>query len=64
MHKRLLQLDGINETGPDSSPMRRYKISLSGRDVIVDMNFKFRSELGEWTRPESYLSLHQLIQSE
>jgi len=50
-------MQGVNISGPDPRPLERYKIFLDNQDVIVDKTKTFRSELGQWTSPESYIEL-------
>jgi len=51
-------MDGVNFEGPTPRPLERFSI---GRDpdgfLVVDKSKVFRSELGEWENPESFVPL-------
>lgn len=50
--------NGVNFEGPTPRPLERFAIFKDPDGFInVDMSKIFRSELGEWDNPESYLSL-------
>ena len=48
----------MNFEGPTPRPLERFSISKDADGYItVDMSKVYRSELGEWDNPESFLSL-------
>ncbi len=48
--------DGTNFEGPAPRPLERVKISRGDDgEIVIDTAVKFRKELGEWTKPGSYL---------
>ena len=51
-------ISGINFEGPAPRPLERWALSI-GDDgqVVVDKSKKFQQERGEWTNPESYISV-------
>jgi cytochrome b6-f complex iron-sulfur subunit len=51
-------ITGVNFEGPTPRPLERFAISKdSDGFVVVDMTRVFRSELGEWESPDSFVSL-------
>src|SRR5712671_4457574 len=47
---------GINFEGPAPRPLERVKIvRADDGQILIDKAVKFRKELGEWTKPGSYL---------
>jgi len=50
---------GINFEGPAPRPLERARIYIDTADgqVVVDKSSSFHQERGEWTHPDSYLSL-------
>lgn len=48
---------GVNFEGPAPRPLERYKISLDGEFIVVDKSIKYRQELGDWTKPGSFLTV-------
>lgn len=50
--------NGINFEGPAPRPLERFKISLSDDgEIIVDKTAKFQEEKGEWSDPDSYITV-------
>ncbi len=50
--------NGINFEGPAPRPLERFKITLSDTgEIMVDKTKKFQQEKGEWTDPESFVSV-------
>lgn len=48
--------DGINFEGPAPRPLERAAITLADDgQILVDKTIKFRYELGEWGKPDSFL---------
>lgn len=50
-------VDGVNFEGPAPRPLERHRIYLEGDVVMVDKSQKYREELGQWTSPDSYVTL-------
>jgi cytochrome b6-f complex iron-sulfur subunit len=50
-------ITGVNFEGPTPRPLERYSMRIEDGYVFVDKSKVFRSELGEWDNPESFLSL-------
>ena len=50
-------MDGINFEGPAPRPLERHKIFRDGEFIIVDKSLKYRQELGQWSDPNSYISV-------
>ena len=50
-------MTGVNFEGPTPRPLERYSIRIEDGYVFVDKSKVWRSELGEWDSPESFLSL-------
>jgi cytochrome b6-f complex iron-sulfur subunit len=51
-------ITGVNFEGPTPRPLERFAISKDPDGyVIVDKSKTFRSELGQWDNPESFLAL-------
>jgi cytochrome b6-f complex iron-sulfur subunit len=49
---------GINFEGPAPRPLERFKIFLSDEgEIIVDKTKKFQQEKGEWSDPESFITV-------
>lgn len=49
---------GINFEGPAPRPLERFKIGLSDEgDIIVDKTKKFQQEKGEWSDPDSFITV-------
>jgi cytochrome b6-f complex iron-sulfur subunit len=50
--------NGINFEGPAPRPLERFKVSLTSLgEVKIDKTKIFRYEKGEWTHPDSYISV-------
>lgn len=50
--------NGINFEGPAPRPLERFALSVDPAGiVIVDKSTKFRQELGQWTNPDSFITL-------
>lgn len=50
--------NGINFEGPAPRPLERYKVSLNPTgEIIVDKTKVFRYEKGEWTHPDSFVTV-------
>jgi cytochrome b6-f complex iron-sulfur subunit len=51
-------INGVNFEGPTPRPLERFSIKIDADGyVLVDMSKVFRSELGEWSDPESFIPL-------
>jgi cytochrome b6-f complex iron-sulfur subunit len=50
-------ITGVNFEGPTPRPLERYAVKIEDGWVFVDKSKVFRSELGEWENPESFLPL-------
>jgi cytochrome b6-f complex iron-sulfur subunit len=51
-------ITGVNFEGPTPRPLERFSISKDADGyILVDMSKVFRSELGEWDNPESFIPL-------
>lgn len=49
---------GINFEGPAPRPLERFKITLSDEgEIIVDKTKKFQQEKGEWSDPDSFITV-------
>jgi len=48
---------GINFEGPTPRPLERFAIRVEDGIVIVDMSRKFQQELGQWSQPDSFLTV-------
>ena len=49
---------GVNFEGPTPRPLERFSVSKDADGyIVVDMSKVYRSELGEWDNPESFISL-------
>ena len=49
---------GINFEGPAPRPLERFKIVLSDEgEILVDKTKKFQQEKGEWSDPESFITV-------
>jgi cytochrome b6-f complex iron-sulfur subunit len=51
--------NGINFEGPAPRPLERAKISIDPADgqIVVDKSVQFFQERGDWTNPDSFISL-------
>jgi cytochrome b6-f complex iron-sulfur subunit len=48
---------GMNFEGPAPRPLERYKIYLADDgQIVVDKNFKYQFEKGQWTNPDSFIA--------
>ena len=51
-------ITGVNFEGPTPRPLERFSLSRDADGyIVVDMSKVYRSELGEWENPESFLPL-------
>jgi cytochrome b6-f complex iron-sulfur subunit len=51
-------MTGINFEGPTPRPLERFAINIDPDGfVVVDQSKVYRSELGEWDNPESFIAL-------
>jgi len=51
-------MSGINFEGPAPRPLERYKVSLTPEGkILVDKTKIFRYEKGEWSHPDSFISV-------
>jgi len=51
-------MTGVNFEGPTPRPLERHAITRDGDGfIVVDKTKVFRSELGEWENPESFLGI-------
>lgn len=51
-------MNGINFEGPAPRPLERYKVSLTPEGkILVDKTKIFRYEKGEWSHPDSFISV-------
>ncbi|GMV97991.1 MAG: Rieske 2Fe-2S domain-containing protein [Phycisphaerae bacterium] len=48
---------GINFEGPAPRPLERFQISVEDGVVVVNRAKKFQQEKGEWTNPDSFISV-------
>ena len=50
---------GVNFEGPAPRPLERAKIYVDAADgqVVIDKSVQFHEERGDWSNPESYLSI-------
>ena len=49
---------GVNFEGPAPRPLERYKITLADDgEIVVDKTKKYQQEKGEWSDPESFLTV-------
>ncbi|MSR78416.1 MAG: ubiquinol-cytochrome c reductase iron-sulfur subunit [Candidatus Omnitrophica bacterium] len=49
---------GVNFEGPAPRPLERFRITLADDgQILVDKSKKFQEEKGEWTQPESFLTV-------
>ncbi|QEH36871.1 Cytochrome b6-f complex iron-sulfur subunit [Aquisphaera giovannonii] len=49
---------GINFEGPAPRPLERYKVTLADDgQIVVDKSQKFQQELGQWSDPDSFISV-------
>lgn len=58
-HGSGFRFTGINYEGPAPRPLERYKIFKDPIDgqVVVDKNFKYQYEKGQWTDPNAFIDL-------
>jgi len=49
--------DGVNFEGPAPRPLERFKVSVEGDKIVVDMSQKYRAELAQWDLPGSYIAV-------
>ena len=51
--------DGVNFEGPAPRPLERARITIDTADgqIVIDKSVQFHQERGEWTNPESFLTL-------
>ncbi len=50
--------NGINFEGPAPRPLERFKITMSDSgELLVDKTKKFQQEKGEWTDPDSFITV-------
>ncbi|HEX3358904.1 MAG TPA: Rieske 2Fe-2S domain-containing protein [Tepidisphaeraceae bacterium] len=51
-------ITGVNFEGPTPRPLERFAVSKDADGyIVIDMSKVYRSELGEWENPESFISL-------
>ncbi len=51
-------ISGINFEGPAPRPLERFKIYLSDEgEMMVDKTKKFQQEKGEWSDPDSFITV-------
>ncbi len=51
-------ITGVNFEGPTPRPLERFAVAKDADGyLVVDMSKVYRSELGEWDNPESFISL-------
>ncbi len=51
-------MSGVNFEGPAPRPLERYKVSLTPEGkILVDKTRIFRAEKGEWSHPDSFISV-------
>jgi cytochrome b6-f complex iron-sulfur subunit len=57
-HGSGFKITGVNFEGPAPRPLERWAISV-GEDgeLVVDKSQKFQKELGQWTKPESFVKV-------
>lgn len=49
-------LNGVNFEGPTPRPLERFRVFMDGAgNIVVDKAKKFREDLGEWNKDESFL---------
>jgi cytochrome b6-f complex iron-sulfur subunit len=50
-------ITGINFEGPAPRPLERHKVFLAeDGQIVVDKNFKYQFEKGQWSNPDSFVS--------
>ncbi|MER3417191.1 MAG: Rieske (2Fe-2S) protein [Gemmataceae bacterium] len=50
--------DGTNFEGPAPRPLERYRITIADDgQILVDKSRKFQKELGQWSDPDSYITI-------
>lgn len=49
--------DGINFEGPAPRPLERFQVSVEEGVVVVNRAKKFQQEKGEWTNPDSFITV-------
>jgi cytochrome b6-f complex iron-sulfur subunit len=51
-------INGVNFEGPTPRPLERFAVTKDADGyIVVDMSKVYRSELGEWDNPESFIPL-------
>lgn len=51
-------ITGINFEGPAPRPLERFKVTLADDgQIVVDKSQKFQQELGQWSDPDSYITV-------
>lgn len=51
-------VSGINFEGPAPRPLERFKVTLADDgQIVVDKSQKFQQELGQWSDPDSFISV-------
>ncbi len=48
---------GVNFEGPAPRPLERFKVSEESGVLVVDKSKKFQQEKGEWTSPDSFVTV-------
>lgn len=48
---------GVNFEGPAPRPLERFKVSIEDGVLVVDRSKKFQQEKGEWTNPDSFVTV-------
>jgi cytochrome b6-f complex iron-sulfur subunit len=48
---------GINFEGPAPRPLERYKLNVEEGILVVDRSKKFQQEKGDWTNPDSFVTV-------
>ncbi|MDR3622439.1 MAG: ubiquinol-cytochrome c reductase iron-sulfur subunit, partial [Paludisphaera borealis] len=51
-------ITGVNFEGPAPRPLERFKVTLADDgQILVDKSQKFQQELGQWSDPDSFISV-------
>ena len=51
-------ISGINFEGPAPRPLERWALSMADDgQIVVDKSRKFQQELGQWSNPESFITV-------
>ena len=51
-------ISGINFEGPAPRPLERFKVALADDgQIVVDKSQKFQQELGQWSDPDSFITV-------